>query len=49
MPGREKLSEFTAWHQQHITGDEKGQAQVLLDPLFQTFAEVEIAGPLAFV
>jgi len=26
MPGREKLSEFTAWCAKHITGDEKGQA-----------------------
>lgn len=27
MPGREKLAEFTAWCQKHITGDAEGQAQ----------------------
>jgi hypothetical protein len=27
MPDGTKLSEFTAWCKQHITGDEKGQAQ----------------------
>jgi hypothetical protein len=26
MPDREKLSEFSAWCAQHITGDEKVQA-----------------------
>ena len=35
MPSREKLSEFTAWCGKHITGDEKGQAQIFLDRLFQ--------------
>ena len=39
MPGREKLSEFTAWCANHITGDEKGQAQVFLDRLFQDFGQ----------
>jgi hypothetical protein len=28
MANREKLAEFVAWSQQHITGDEKGQAQI---------------------
>jgi len=28
MPSREKLAEFTAWCQKHLTGDEKGQAQI---------------------
>jgi len=37
MPGREKLSEFTDWCAKHITGDEKGQAQIFLDRLLQTF------------
>jgi hypothetical protein len=37
MPGREKLVEFTAWCQKHITGDEKGEAQLFLDRLFQAF------------
>ena len=30
----EKLAAFTAWAQAHITGDEKGQAQIFLDRLF---------------
>jgi hypothetical protein len=29
MPSREKLSEFAARCQKNITGDEKGQAQIL--------------------
>lgn len=33
----EKLAAFTAWAQAHITGDEKGQAQIFLDHLFQAF------------
>ena len=39
MPSRDKLSEFTAWCQNHITGDEKGQAQIFLDRLFQGFGQ----------
>ncbi len=39
MPSREKLSEFTAWCHKHITGDEKGQAQIFLDRLFQAFGQ----------
>ncbi len=38
MPNREKLQEFTAWCAKHITGDEKGQAQIFLDRLFQAFS-----------
>ncbi len=30
MPSPEKLAEFVAWCQKHITGDEKGQAQIFL-------------------
>jgi hypothetical protein len=37
MPSREKLSEFTAWCAKHVTGDEKGDAQLFLDRLFQAF------------
>jgi hypothetical protein len=37
MPDGEKLSEFVAWCAKHITGDEKGQAQIYLDRLFQAF------------
>src|SRR3972149_10107210 len=29
------LSDFVAWASEHITGDEKGQAQIFLDRLFQ--------------
>jgi len=36
-PKSEKLAAFTAWTQAHITGDEKGQAQIFLDRLFQAF------------
>jgi len=39
MPDGIKLSEFVAWCQQHITGDEKGQAQIFLDRLFQAFGQ----------
>lgn len=37
MPAQEKLGEFITWYEQHITGDEKGQAQIFLDRLFQAF------------
>ncbi|MEQ1851381.1 MAG: DNA methyltransferase [Chthoniobacteraceae bacterium] len=33
----EKLAAFTAWAKAHITGDEKGQAQIFLDRLFIAF------------
>ena len=39
MPGREKLAEFASWCQKNITGDEKGQAQIFLDRLFQAFGQ----------
>jgi hypothetical protein len=39
MPDRDKLSEFTAWCAKHIAGDEKGQAQIFLDRLFQAFGQ----------
>ncbi len=39
MPSRDKLSEFTSWCAKHITGDEKGQAQIFLDRLFQAFGQ----------
>ncbi len=37
-PKTEKLSAFVQWSQDHITGDEKGQAQIFLDRLYQAFA-----------
>ena len=40
MPNREKLQEFVAWCRKHITGDEKGEAQILLDHLFQSFGHL---------
>jgi hypothetical protein len=33
----EKLPAFAAWAQAHITGDEKGEAQIFLDRLMQAF------------
>lgn len=39
MPNREKLQEFVAWCARHITGDEKGEAQIFLDHLFQAFGQ----------
>ena len=39
MPSREKLQEFIGWCANHITGDEKGQAQIFLDRLFQAFGQ----------
>jgi type II restriction/modification system DNA methylase subunit YeeA len=35
----DKLAAFTAWCQKNITGDEKGQAQIFLDRLFQAFGQ----------
>jgi hypothetical protein len=51
MPCREKLSEFNAWCQSHITGDEKGQAQIFLDRLFQAFGQpgcLDVGGTTEF-
>jgi hypothetical protein len=39
MPSRDKLAEFVQWCESHITGDEKGQAQIFLDRLFQPFGQ----------
>jgi hypothetical protein len=39
MPGRDQLAEYTAWCARHITGNEKGQAQIFLDRLFQAFGQ----------
>lgn len=33
----EALQDFTAWVEAHITGDEKGEAQIFLDRLFRGF------------
>ncbi|MCO5102283.1 MAG: N-6 DNA methylase [Burkholderiaceae bacterium] len=37
MDKADRLGEFIKWTAQHITGDEKGQAQIFLDRLFQAF------------
>jgi hypothetical protein len=36
---RLSLTDFVAWTQAHITGDEKSQAHILLDRLFQAFGQ----------
>jgi SAM-dependent methyltransferase len=36
---QQRLEIFVAWCDAHITGDEKGQAQVFLDHLFQAFGQ----------
>ncbi|HMO65495.1 MAG TPA: hypothetical protein PKE47_09800 [Verrucomicrobiota bacterium] len=39
MPVPENLAVFTAWCRDHVTGDEKGQAQIFLDRLFRAFGQ----------
>jgi SAM-dependent methyltransferase len=36
---KKPLAEFVAWAAAHITGDEKGEAQIFLDRLFQAFGQ----------
>jgi len=51
MPSPEKLAEFVAWCQKHLTGDEKGQAQIFLDRLFQSFGQsgcLDVGGTTEF-
>jgi hypothetical protein len=51
MPSQEKLAEFVAWCSKHITGDEKGQAQIFLDRLFQAFGQagcLDVGGTTEF-
>jgi hypothetical protein len=51
MPSRDKLAEFSAWCAKHISGDEKGQAQIFLDRLFQAFGQsgcLDIGGHTEF-
>ena len=48
---REKLADFITWAQTHITGDEKGQAQIFLDRLFQAFGQggsLDVGGTAEF-
>jgi hypothetical protein len=51
MPSRDKLAEFTAWCRKNVTGDEKGQAQIFLDRLFQAFGQpgcLDVGGATEF-
>ncbi len=51
MPSKDKLAEFVAWCAKHITGDEKGQAQIFLDRLFQAFGQpgcLDVGGATEF-
>jgi hypothetical protein len=34
---KQQLADFADWVKQHITGDEKGEAQIFLDRLFRAF------------
>jgi hypothetical protein len=46
-----RLQEFVAWSAAHITGDEKGQAQIFLDRLFPAFGRkglLEVGGQPEF-
>lgn len=48
---KQKLTEFVAWAHEYITGDEKGQAQIFLDRLFQAFGQrglLEVGGSPEF-
>lgn len=50
-PRTEQLQTFVQWAQQHITGDEKGQAQIFLDRLFQAFNQpgcLDVGGTAEF-
>lgn len=42
MPRAKFLRDFVAWLQKHLTGDEKGEAQIFLDHLFQAFGQAGV-------
>jgi len=47
----QRLQSFVDWVAAHVTGDEKGQAQIYLDRLFQAFARpglLEVGGTPEF-
>jgi hypothetical protein len=51
MSREAQLSQFAAWVQHNITGDEKGQAQISLDRLFQAFGQpgvLDVGGQIEF-
>ncbi len=48
---QQRLAEFVQWTSQHIRGDEKGEAQIYLDRLFQAFGQpgvLEVGGQTEF-
>lgn len=48
---KQRLTDFVAWVHDHMTGDEKGQAQIFLDRLFQAFGQkgcLEVGGTPEF-
>ena len=51
MLSKERLAEFVTWSEKHITGDEKGQAQIFLDRLFQAMGQsgcLDVGGTTEF-
>ena len=38
----QRLQGFVDWHAEHITGDEKGEAQTFLDHLFRAFGHAGV-------
>ena len=36
---QENIAQFVTWTAAHITGDEKGEAQIFLDHLFRAFGQ----------
>jgi type II restriction/modification system DNA methylase subunit YeeA len=51
MASPEKLDDFVAWTKKNITGDEKGEAQIFLDRLFQAFGQpglLDVGGKAEF-
>ena len=51
MSREAQFSQFAAWVQHNITGDEKGQAQISLDRLFQAFGQpgvLDVGGQTEF-
>jgi hypothetical protein len=48
---KERLEQFTAWVSRNVKGDEKGEAHIFLDHLFQAFGQsgcLEVGGTPEF-
>jgi len=48
---KQHLAEFTQWARQNVSGDEKGEAQIFLDRLFQAFGQrgcLDVGGQAEF-